>query len=361
MRCFALISQFVLLLICFQRYFMEEVNKYEVDPNGYLIFCLCMGRFGNQAEHFLGGLAFAKSINRTLLLPPWRTYKNVPFTDWFKLEPLQEYHKVIPAEQFMKILAPEVWPPGKRKGSCFSFEENAECKMKDGNPFGPFWDELGVDFDSTESYTVYYEEHDRWRTRFPATEYPVVALRGAPAPFPMAPSVRPLQQHLQWSDTIVEQGQQYVDRNFPKEKYVGIHLRNGPDWENACRHTEGGIGSFMASPQCIKPGGAQKVTKEICLPSTNSILKQLKQAVMETGATVVYVATDKNPLISDITEYLKDFQVKVYHQDPWLPQLDLYILGEADHFIGNCVSSFTSFVSRARKVRNKPTTFWGLG
>jgi len=127
-----LLSYFFSLL---NQVFTSEVesngSSFKWDTRGYVFYCPCMGRFGNQAEHFLGAIAFAKALDRTLILPPWRTYKNVPFSDFFQVEPLQSYHRVILAEDFMKHLASTYWPKGKRRGYCWlPPSSKAKCVMK---------------------------------------------------------------------------------------------------------------------------------------------------------------------------------------------------------------------------------------
>jgi peptide-O-fucosyltransferase len=85
-----------------------------------------VGRFGNQADHFLGALGFAHGLNRTLVLPPWVEYRygqpksiQVPFDTYFKVEPLKKYHKVITMAAFMKEIAPFEWPESKRISFCY--------------------------------------------------------------------------------------------------------------------------------------------------------------------------------------------------------------------------------------------------
>lgn len=80
-------------------------------------------------------------------------------------------------EQFMEELAPTVWPPGKRAGirTCsainlllvlysigYCYGKDGGCpRMKEGNPFGPFWDHFNINFDIYHNYMLHYETlHD---------------------------------------------------------------------------------------------------------------------------------------------------------------------------------------------------------
>ncbi len=77
----------------------------------------------------------------------------------------------------------------------------------------------------------------------------------------------------------------------------------------------------------------------------------------------VFVASDNDHMLSSLSKHFRRgpsdvlFVASPFSNDP---HLDLAVLGRADHFVGNCVSSFSAFVKRERDVRGLPTTFWGF-
>ncbi|XP_042895208.1 GDP-fucose protein O-fucosyltransferase 1 [Parasteatoda tepidariorum] len=359
----------VLCLIFFSVNIRKSVG--EIDLNGYVLYCPCMGRFGNQADHFLGSLAFAHALNRTLVLPPWVEYRTghsrsvqVPFDTYFKVEPLKSYNNVMTMEEFFKKLAPTIWPKGKRKVFCYSARGDSDgCNAKDGNPFGPFWDTFDVDFDESVFYQpLHYDVHfhnvaQKWNEKFPPDQYPVLAFTGAPAIFPVQEENRELQKYLIWSDLILREAKSFIQSMEPKGPFIGIHLRNGPDWVRACEHIEHSPLLF-AAPQCLGyRNELGKATPELCFPTKDIILQQLKKVVKAQKARSVFVASDSDHMIKDIEKALK---VTAYKLPESKPHVDLAILGLSNHFIGNCISSFSAFVKRERDVEKLPSSFWAF-
>ena len=68
---------------------------------------------------------------------------------------------------------------------------------------------------------------------------------------------------------------------------------------------------MMASPQCLGYQPAVKLTRSLCLPSKQDVLKEVKKLVKSIKAKGVFVATDSDPMLKELREHLKALKMKV--------------------------------------------------
>lgn len=281
---------------------------------------------------------------------------------------------------FMDTIAPDLWPKGNRIAFCYmerqSLTSNTEnsCNAKEGNPFGPFWDEFSIDFDASEFYApLNYDVHhntnmaDRWNVRYPADKWPVLAFTGAPAVFPVQAENRDLHKYLKWSDRVQSAAAKFIKDVLPKGAFIGVHLRNGIDWIRACEHIKTSRNLFAAA-QCLgyrnENGNA---TMDMCIPGRDVIVRQLKRHIKKANEAghgkeirSIFVASDSNHMIGELNEALQRMKVRAFRLESGSSHVDLAILGMSNHFIGNCVSSFSAFVKRERDARGFPSSFWAF-
>lgn len=208
----------------------------------------------------------------------------------------------------------------------------------------------------------------QWYERYPPKKWPVLAFTGAPASFPVQMENRGLHKYLRWSNEINDLADMFIRNVLPKGPFFGIHLRNGVDWSRACSHIPQSPNLF-AAPQCLgyknEKGGA---TMDMCLPTKETVIRQLKRTIKNYNSKrdkdghlrALYVASDSNHMLDELRDALKRMKVDVFKYDKNNPHVDLAILGRANHFIGNCISSYSAFVKRERDANNFPSTFWSF-
>lgn len=342
----------------------------DAPPGGYLIYCPCMGRIGNQAAHLLGAMATAKASGRTLVLPPFIHYEDygtrfVPFQHHFTVDGVREYVPAVTLEEF--LANPLNWPLSERRLYCVSFRSATTCPELRGNPQRTFWDHYKIDF--VDSVAVQNVAYIQMVLKLSVETHPVVALAGAPAAFPVESENRHLQRYLIWNETIRERGEAFISKTNMNRPYLALHLRNGIDWERACHRDNGMIGKIqaMASPQCglshqRKARAASNITEEICIPGSEEIIRSVLAAQEQFGPfRSIFIGTDHHDHIGPIQEAV-GHGVRLIRstekEEGFL--LDLFVFGQADLMIGNCVSSFTDLAVRDRCANGRPSVFFGF-
>lgn len=345
------------------------------------MYCPCMGRFGNQAEQLLGALLFAKSLNRTLLLPPFIHYgidhKIIlePFENVIKLEPLKEYHKVMLLSDFMqnKDLLSRIWPSESRSFFCYSSRANpndrSTCGALKGEPFNSFWNKFNI---TKEENSIMYKplstspsQANIWKKLYPSDDYPIITFVGAPSSFPAQREAIPIQKHIVLSDYVREKVIKFKrEKGIEGKHYLSMHIRHGYDWRKACELLKrGDLEELFSSDQCTKYRDIEsehdilkdKLQFDTCLPRIETITTKLGDtlSIYKDNITIVHIATDFDDL--KLYEILKarfphiEFLITPRDPDTMISaMMDLYLMAHADVFIGNCVSSFSAFPARIR-------------
>ena len=385
-----------------------QEETFEWDANGYLAFCPCMGRIGNQLEYTLQAFDLALATGRTLILPHFIDWDAHPtrfpaFDDWYDVAHVRKsMPNALTWPQFLGHFGHR-WPPSERRAYCEirpgshrAAKGNTTCADLGvvGQP-GSYWHRIGVRFGGGEVRRKYSRQS---APQLPPAEHPVVVMTSAGFRFPAPLDTLARQSLLQWAEPVRTQARALITASVPDgDTFVAVHIRAGSDFRGACEREQvastfagTGTGSkdlerFFEARMC--GGRGYLLAPSMCVPAKEDYVAGVQGALHLTGSCHVFIATDLRP--RELKRYISSELLQVppqrasdcdkisIFQAPAMksvgkgtrarrspdPRVDLATMALGAHFIGNCVSSFTAAVVRERThLHELPVgtySYWG--
>ena len=271
------------------------------DSKGYILGCLCGGRFGNQFDSMLGFMEYAKQIDRTAVVGPWIEY-NVKhetgqypyfpaFSEFFDVERLGEYHRAIDMNDFLHFFA-DRW----KEAGVVGYSALGESNFAGGAPRGPFWEHIfkkgGIP--GFDKYVTFTAHHHQDVPPALAIEHPILALDCVPGRYPAPRHLDSIAQHFVWGGIIAKMARGVVSKSIGSEKFVAVHFRN--EFGGGSGHCGG-----FSSVQCVEAnGGSDELPDASCSPSMEEAYAALNAQLTGVGAKqgaisgkrTVFVASD---------------------------------------------------------------------
>jgi len=234
---------------------------------------------------------------------------------------------------------------------CKNCDQKIGCKLE-GSPNIPYWKGLGFmfeeSFDIGQSFQMNSIERDSW---IELNEDMV--LMSSFMSFPSSHAVNTVHQYLEFIDEILQKAEEVVAKLDP---FTSIHLRNGRDWQEACNLIKiQNLKKLFSSNQCTS-----SISYNQCFQSFDEISTFLSKKSPHQN---VFVSTDYQDYKTDLSKKKTVYTLEdlITVEKSWQkPFIELAIHSKSNLFIANCVSSFSAFAVKKRRVNNLPVNFWNV-
>jgi peptide-O-fucosyltransferase len=177
-----------------------------------------------------------------------------------------------------------------------------------------------------------------------------------------------LQKYLQFNGLYQQRVASWRQQHFAPShgRFIAVHLRinaahgfHGMCHDDMTDYRKKTILKDYSFGQCNL--AMNNLSRIHCLPSAVEVRQQLQELQRQIHDTLpIFIACDTSPMPQHYAHELKQFSIFQFQRNESNVIDDLAMMSMSDYFVGTCVSSFSSFVSRYRAISGAPTEFWGV-